>query len=116
MNLTIKREPGTTPVYELRVRRHPEQGLILEIWLRPSPNSPQLKEPLYVAGLGGRNLSRVEHRALRRLAKAGSTGRLPIQERQTFSLGRGPGPHPGVMFRVLAPMRNRDNIRMFVEA
>jgi len=116
MSLTIKREPGTTPVYELRVRRHPEQGLILEIWLRPSPNSPQLKEPLYVAGLGGRNLSLVEHRALRRLAKAGiNLGGLPIQERRTFPLDEDLALTLGLMFRVLAPMRNRDNIRMVVE-
>lgn len=116
MSLTIKREPGTYPVYELRVRRHPEKGLMLEIWLRPSPNSPQLKEPLYVAGLWGRNLSLVEHRVLRRLGKAGiDLGGLPIQERRTFPLDEDLALSLGLIFRVLAPMRNRDNMRMVVE-
>lgn len=116
MSLELKREPGTTPVYELWVRRHAERGLLLEIWHRPSPNSPQLKEPLYVAGLGGRNLSLVEHRVLRKLAKLKiDLGGLPIQERRTFPLNEDLAMALGLMFRVLAPMRNRDNMRMVVE-
>lgn len=116
MSLTIKREIGTTPVYELRARRHTERGLTLEIWHRPSPNSPQLKEPLYMAGLGGRNLSLVEHRVLRRLGKAKiDLGGLPIQERRSFPLNEDLALTLGLMFRVLAPMRNRDNMRMVLE-
>lgn len=90
--------------------------MMLEIWLRPSSNSPQLKEPLYVAGLGGRNLSLIEHRVLRRLGKAKiDLGGLPIQERRTFPLDEDLALTLGLMFRVLAPMRNRDNMRMVVE-
>lgn len=116
MSLVVKREPGTAPVYELRVRRGLSVGMRLEIWQRPSPNSPQLKEPLYIAGLKGRNLSLVEHRVLRQLAKAGiDLGGLPMDMRQTFPLDEDLALSLGLMFRALAPMRSRDNMRMVAE-
>lgn len=116
MGLVIKREPGTAPVYELRVRREPQVGLHLQIWQRPSPNSPHLREPLYIAGLKGRNLSLVEHRVLRQLAKARiDLGGLPLDERRAFPLNEELALSLGLMFRVLAPMRSRDNMRMVAE-
>lgn len=116
MKLVVKREPGTAPVYELRVKREPFNGLLLQIWQRPSPNSPQLKEPLYIAGLKGRNLSLIEHRVLRQLGKAGiDLGGLPLNERRTFALDEELALTLGLMFRALAPMRNRDNMRMVAE-
>jgi hypothetical protein len=116
MNLVVKREPGTAPVYELRARRAPSVGLWLEIWQLPSSNSPQLKEPLYLAGLKGRNLSLVEHRVLRQLAKAGiDLGGLPVNKRKTFPLDEELALSLGLMFRALAPMRSRENMRMVAE-
>ena len=116
MGLVIKREPGTAPVYELRVRREPQVGLHLEIWQRPSPNSPHLREPLYIAGLKGRNLSLIEHRVLRKLAKVGvDLGGLPLGERSDFPLDEELALSLGLMFRALAPMRNRDSMRMVAE-
>ncbi len=116
MSLVVKREPGTAPVYELRVRRNPSVGLGLEIWQRPSPNSPQLKEPLYIAGLKGRNLSLVEHRVLRQLSKAGvDLGGLRLNHRRTYPLDEDLALSLGLMFRALAPMRSRDNMRMVAE-
>jgi len=116
MSLVVKRDPGTAPVYELRVRHDSSVGLLLEIWQRPSPNSPQLREQLYIAGLKGRNLSLVEHRVLRQLAKAGiELGGLPLEQRITFTLDEDLALSLGLMFRALAPMRNRDNMRMVAE-
>lgn len=116
MSLVVKREPGTAPVYELRVRRDPSVGLWLEIWQRPSSNSPQLKEPLYIAGLKGRNLSLVEHRVLRQLSRVGiDLGGLPLDQRQTHPLDEDLALSLGLMFRALAPMRSRDNMRMVAE-
>lgn len=106
---------GTAPVYELRTTRE-RDSLLLDIWQRPSPHSPQLREPLYVAGLKGRNLSLIEHRVLRQLGKAGiDLGGLPLGERRAFPLSEDLALTLGLMFRVLAPMRNRDNMRMVAE-
>jgi hypothetical protein len=116
VNLVVSREPGTAPAYELRVSRDQWKGIGLEIWQRRSPNSPQLKEPLYVAGLKGRNLSLIEHRVFKRLAKSGiDLGGLPLNERRTFPLDEELALNLGLLFRVLAPMRSRDNIRMVAD-
>lgn len=116
MNMMTRAEASTAPAYELRVRRQGSQGLVLEIWQRPSANSPQLKEPAYVAGLKGRTLSLVEHRVLRSLAKGGiDLGGLPLNERRAFPLDEDRALTLGLLFRALAPMRSRDNIRTVAE-
>ena len=103
----------TAPIYRLQVLRSPTEGLGLEIWQRPGPSSPHLKEPRYVAGLKGRNLSLVEHRVLRTLKQAGiDLGGLPVDRKRTFPLDEDLALRLGLLFRVLAPMRNRDNMRM----
>ncbi|GAB6060289.1 DUF7680 family protein [Desulfonatronum parangueonense] len=56
------------PRYELRARNHGPDNLELEVWQLPSSATPHIKSSLRLAG---RNLSLVEHRVLRRLAKAG---------------------------------------------
>jgi len=104
--------PATsTPAYEVRMRRHGAGDTEIEVWQVPSSASPQLKEPLRVAGLRGRNLELVEHRVLRRLAAAGikvdiadtaGSGR-PVDEENALRLG--------LLFRVLAPMRHLDRMR-----
>jgi hypothetical protein len=109
-------ENGTAPVYELRVRQDKDKGLGLEIWQRPSPNSPQLKEPLYIAGLKGRNLSLVEHRVLRQLSQVKiDLGGLPLNNYRSYPLDEELALSLGLMFRALAPMRSRDNMRMVAE-
>ncbi|TQE98093.1 MAG: hypothetical protein FKY71_15640 [Spiribacter salinus] len=103
-------------MYELRVRRLPQIGLALEIWQRRSPSSPRLKEPQYVAGLKGRNLSLIEHRVLKQLARAGiDLGGLPLDERVVFPLDEDLALTLGLLFRVLAPMRSRENMRMVAD-
>lgn len=97
--------------YVLRASRHIRCGLELVIWQLPSPATPHLKGPLRIAGLRGRNLALVEHRVLRQLArvKIGLDAELaaelaaPLDEDLALSLG--------LLFRVLAPMRNREFMR-----
>lgn len=116
MNTAVKQDQSTAPVYELRVRRLPQIGLALEIWQRRSPSSPRLKEPQYVAGLKGRNLSLIEHRVLKQLARAGiDLGGLPLDERVVFPLDEDLALTLGLLFRVLAPMRSRENMRMVAD-
>jgi hypothetical protein len=104
-------EPTSTPQYEARFRRHGPADTEIEVWQLPSPATPQLKEPLRVAGLRGRNLELVEHRVLRRLAAAG----IKIDLADAAGIGRSLDEENalrlGLLFRVLAPMRLRDRMR-----
>ena len=88
----------------------------LEIWQVPSHATPRLKAPEQVATLHGSGLRTVENRLLKRLAKEkivlgslkpGKTKKWPLDEEMALSLG--------LLFRVLAPMRNLDRIRQVAD-
>jgi len=88
----------------------------LEIWQVPSHATPRLKAPEQVATLQGSGLRMVENRLLKRLAKEkivlgslkpGKTKKWPLDEEMALSLG--------LLFRVLAPMRNLDRIRQVAD-
>lgn len=97
------------PRYELRVRLHAQTDAEWEIWQLPTPAMPHLKTPVRVAGLRGRNLALIEHRLLRRLAKVKiDLGGLLLRETRAFPLDEDLALGLGLLFRVLAPMRNRD--------
>ncbi len=108
--------PESAPVYEARVRRHGPSDTEIEVWQLPSPASPQVTAPVRVAGLRGRNLDLVEHRVLRRLSQAGVnlTGR-EIDGKQGHRLTEDTALWLGLLFRALAPMRSRDNMRAVAE-
>lgn len=99
------------PHYELRAKRERGADMSLEIWQMPASATPHVKQPIYVAGLHGRNLSLVEHRLLRRLKvvrinlhdlPAIDALRVPVDEELAINLG--------LLFRALAPMRNREHM------
>ena len=104
--------PESVPRYELRVRRRGPVDAEYAIWQLPAVATPNVTVPVRVAGLAGRNLHLVEHRVLRRLARAGirpggSSSARPrchaISEHMALTLG--------LLFRALAPMRSRVNMR-----
>lgn len=99
------------PRYELRARYHGPDDLELEVWQLPSSGTPQVKSPVRLAGLRGRNLALVEHRVLRRLAKAGITLGKVHAETARHELDEDLALNLGILFRVLAPMRSRENMR-----
>ena len=104
--------PASAPRYELRVRVHGAGDSEYAIWQLPAPATPHLAAPLRIAGLRGRNLELIEHRVLRGLAQAGV--RLKPSARvakRGYSLGEDTALTLGLLFRALAPMRNRDNMR-----
>jgi len=69
-----------------------------------------------IAGLRGRNLALVENRVLRRLTKARiKLGGGLVGERQTFPLDEDFALNLGLLFRILAPMRNREYMRACAE-
>jgi hypothetical protein len=121
MSGRIRRLPGistpeSAPVYEARARRHGPGDTEIEIWQLPSPASPQLPAPIRVAGLRGRNLELVEHRVLRRLSQAGIklTGQ-ETERKEGHRVTEDLALTLGLLFRTLAPMRSRDNMRAVAE-
>ncbi len=104
------------PVYELRLIVPAPGVWRLEIWQLPSPATPRLAAPEQVGTLKGVALRIVEHRLLKRLARArvdlgvlrpGKMRSWPIDEELALILG--------LLFRVLAPMRNIDRIRQVAD-
>jgi Protein of unknown function (DUF499) len=84
----------------------------MEVWQLPSPASPHLKAPQRVAGLSGRNLALIEHSLLRRLSGAGiKLGGLALGDLRRFDVNEDMALNLSLLFRTLAPMRSRDNMR-----
>ncbi len=113
-----------TPRYELRVRQLGLADAEYAVWQLPSPATPQVAAPTRVAGLRGRNLGLVEHRVLRtlsqsgvRLGSGGQTGRRRKRraEANSYALTEDLALAFGLLFRALAPMRNRENMRTVAE-
>ncbi|MBE9176836.1 hypothetical protein IQ225_18625, partial [Synechocystis salina LEGE 06155] len=98
----------TQPRYQLRAKQLSSVDRLLEIWQMPCSATPHLKQPKRVAGLKGRNLSLIEPRLIRQLKvlEIDLAGIKSTQEKQ-FELDEVSALRLGLMFRVLAPMRNR---------
>ena len=108
--------PESAPQYELRVRRHGPVDTEYEIWQMPAPATPQVTSARRVAGLRGRNLELVEHRVLKRLSQSGiKPGRSADARKRGYVLTEDLALGLGLLFRTLAPMRSRDNMRAVAE-
>ena len=108
--------PESAPQYELRVTSRSPGRSEYAIWQLPARATPQVKRPVRIAGLRGRNLDLVEHRVLRRLARGGV--RLLSRtsgEQRICPLGEDLALSLGLLFRSLAPMRNRDRMLAVAE-
>lgn len=105
-----------TPRYEVRLRRHGPGDTEVAVWQMPAVATPQVTEPIRIAGLRGRNFDLLEHRVLRRLAQAGKAMRLdPASPAMALPLDEDNALHLALLFRLLAPMRHRDRIRVVAE-
>jgi hypothetical protein len=105
----------TQPVYQLRARRRGPGDTEVEVWQLPSLVTPQIVSPVRLAGLRGRNLELAEHRVLKRLKEIGiRLDLLPI-EGMGSALPEDAALRLALLFRTLAPMRNRDNMRIVAE-
>ena len=108
--------PESAPRYELRVRRHGPVDTEYEIWQMPAPATPQVTSALRVAGLRGRNLELVEHRVMKQLWQSGiKLGRSADTRKRGYALTEDLALTLGLLFRTLAPMRSRDNMRAVAE-
>jgi hypothetical protein len=99
------------PCFELRLSAG-NGGYRIAVWQLPSPSTPRLHTPEYLAALHGTPLRLVEARLLKRLSRAkilisfavaGKRKSWPIDEDLALNLG--------LLFRVLAPMRHLSRIR-----
>lgn len=107
--------PMTAPKYEIRLRSHGPADAEMEVWHLPSPASPQLTSAVRLAGLRGRNLELIEHRVLKRLAQAGVKLISKPEGTKGYSISEDVALMIGLLFRTLAPMRSRDNMRLVSE-
>ncbi len=106
--------PGV-PCYALRARVHSADDWTLAVWQLPA--TPHLTAPLKLAGLRGRNLALIQPRLLRHLARLKiEVSPVMRQPEQTFPLPEEWALRLALLFRPLAPMRNRENIGNCAEA
>jgi len=104
------------PRYELRAHYFGPADTEMEVWQLPSPATPKITAPVRIAGLRGRNLELVEHRITRRLKQANVPFEQPaLRLPRAWSLPEEMSLTLGLLFRALAPMRSRDNLRNVVE-
>ena len=87
-----------------------------EIWQLPAIATPQVASATRVAGLRGRNFELVEHRVMRRLSQSGvKLGRSVDNRQDGYALTEDLALTLGLLFRALAPMRSRGNMRAVAE-
>lgn len=104
------------PQYELRVRRHGPADTEYAVWQIPSLAAPRSTLSRRVARLRGPNLDLIEHRVLRLLAQSGvRLGPGAGQEISGYHVPEEVALVLGLLFRALAPMRSRANMRAVVE-
>jgi hypothetical protein len=104
------------PRYELRAHHFGPADTEMEVWQLPSPATPTITAPVRIAGLRGRNLELVEHRVTRRLKQADVPFEQPaLRFPRAWVLPEELALTLGLLFRALAPMRSRDNLRNVVE-
>lgn len=105
------------PRYEVRQRPLSSGATELSIWQLPSPATPSLRSPHRLATLYGRNLELIEHRIFRRLARVGARldGRTARRGSVAAELDEHTSLVLALLFRTLAPMRNRDRMREVAE-
>ncbi len=114
--ISLVTTPDSAPQYELRVRNHGPGDSEYEIWQMPASATPQVTSAVRLAGLRGRNLDLIEHRVLKRLSQAGiKLGAGADHKKRGYKLTEDLALMLGLLFRSLAPMRNRDNMRAVAE-
>ena len=115
-NLASAEPRASVPWYELTVRGRDACDNEYEICQVPSPATPQIKKPIRIAGLHGRNLDLIEHRILRQLASAGIRPKPAAPPKlRAYALSEDAALTLGLLFKALAPMHDRENMRAVIE-
>jgi len=99
------------PRYELRLIVDTKNDYQLDVWQLPSPATPRLTGPEYIASLKGVALRLMEPRLLKRLAQVKiSFGRMTAGKQEVWTINEELALLLGLLFRTLAPMRSIDRI------
>jgi hypothetical protein len=100
------------PKYELRLNVVGRGAYQLEVWQLPSPSTPRLTVPEYVATIKGTSLRLMEPRLLKRLRGLGvALGKMTTGRQDAWQINEEAALTLGLLFRTLAPMRSIDRIR-----
>ena len=100
------------PKYELRLNVTGRSDYQLEVWQLPTPSTPRLTTPEYVATIKGTSLRLMEPRLLKRLKGYGvSLGKVTADRQDSWQINEEAALTLGLLFRTLAPMRSIDRIR-----
>ena len=105
----------TYPAYKLRARRHGPGNVEIEVWQLPSLVTPQIIKQVRLAALHGRNLELIEHRVVKRLKENDVPLDFMSRKDMISDLPEDAALRLALLFRTLAPMRNRDNMRLVAE-
>ena len=104
------------PRYELRLIVDAKSNYQLDVWQLPSPATPRLTGPEYIASLKGVALRLLEPRLLKRLSQNKiSFGRITSGKRESWVINEELALSLGLLFRTLAPMRSIDRIGQVVD-
>ncbi|MCX7019988.1 MAG: hypothetical protein NTY46_13570 [Candidatus Sumerlaeota bacterium] len=115
--IMLNKAAEVVPRYELRVSVVNTRRWRLEVWQLPSPATPRLTTPEHIASLKGRPLEVIEHRLLKRLARAKvELGALSAGKHKSWPVDEYLALHLGLLFRTLAPMSKLDRIRATADA
>jgi hypothetical protein len=104
------------PVYELRVSGIAATEIEIAVWQLPSASTPRLQQPERTASLAGRPWRMIESRITKRLRQRGiSIASVKKDQSIGFTIDEDLALNLSLLFRVLAPMRSIDRIRMVAD-
>jgi hypothetical protein len=101
------------PIYELRVTTLTATEIEVAVWQLPSVSTPRLQQAERTASLAGRPWRMIEARVSKRLRQLGiSVAHVKRGQTAAFTIDEDVALNLALLFRVLAPMRSIDRIRM----
>lgn len=110
------RAADSRPCYELRVSGRSNTDVEVDIWQLPSAATPRLRQPERTASLAGRPWRMIESRVTKRLRQFGiSIAHVRKGQTAAFGIDEDLALNLALLFRVLAPMRSIDRIRMVAD-
>lgn len=104
------------PIYELRATGVAGSDVEVAIWQLPSIATPRLQQAERTAALAGRPWRMIESRITKRLRQHGiSIANVKRGQSISFKIDEDLALNLSLLFRVLAPMRSIDRIRMVAD-
>ncbi|HEY8751751.1 MAG TPA: hypothetical protein VIM11_27470 [Tepidisphaeraceae bacterium] len=114
-NLSLSRA-DSHPIYQLRVAATTNTEIEVAIWQLPSTSTPRLQQAERTASLAGRPWRMMESRITKRLRQAGiSIANVRKGQVAEFQIDEDLALTMALLFRVLAPMRSVDRIKMVAD-